>query len=151
MPIAGSRRIDPRTKDDLWAIGALLAGLFLALAAAPGVSLTGPVGVAVGFALRSLFGAGAAAVPLIPLFWAVALFGHLDRSLGRRVTILLGGLSVAVPFALAVGYQTWQAVANAALQAGALPDYPPCVNQSSAAGLASESRLAACSAGGCAA
>ena len=124
MPIAGSRRIDPRTKDDLWAIGALLAGLFLALAAAPGVSLTGSVGVAVGFALRSLFGAGAAAVPLIPLFWAVALFGHLDRSLGRRVTILLGGLSVTVPFALGVGYQTWQAVANAALQAGALPDYP---------------------------
>ena len=105
-------------------IGALLAGLFLALAAAPGVSLTGPVGIAVGAFLRSFFGAGAALVPLIPLFWAVALFGHLDRSLGRRVTILLAGLSLTVPFALGVGYQTWQGVAHAALEAGALPDYP---------------------------
>ncbi len=124
MPTAGSRRIDPRTKDDLWAIGALLAGLFLALATAPGVSLTGPVGIAVGAFLRSFFGAGAALVPLVPLFWAVALFGHFDRSLGRRVTILLAGLSLTVPFALGVGYQTWQGVAHAALAAGALPDYP---------------------------
>ena len=124
MLTAGSRRIDPRTKDDLWAIGALLAGLFLALATAPGVSLTGPVGINVGAALRSFFGAGAAAVPLVPLFWAVALFGHLDRSLGRRVTILLAGLSLTVPFALGVGYQTWESVAHASLQAGALPDYP---------------------------
>ena len=124
MPTAGSRRIDPRTRDDLWAIGALIAGLFLALAAAPGVALTGSVGVAIGFALRSVFGAGAAAVPLIPLFWAVALFGHLDRTLGRRVTILLAGLSVTVPFTLGVGYQTWESVAHAALAAGSLPDYP---------------------------
>jgi S-DNA-T family DNA segregation ATPase FtsK/SpoIIIE len=127
MPTAGSRRIDPRTKNDLWAIGALLAGLFLALATAPGISLTGPVGIALGSALRAFFGAGAAAVPLIPLFWAVALFGHLDRSLGRRVTILLAGLSLTVPFALGVGYQTWESVAHAALVAGALPEYPPWV------------------------
>jgi S-DNA-T family DNA segregation ATPase FtsK/SpoIIIE len=124
MPTAGSRRIDPRAKDDLWAIGALLAGLFLALATAPGVSLTGSVGVALGSALRALFGAGAAAVPLIPLFWTVALFGRLDRGLGRRVTILLGGLAIAVPFALGVGFQTWESVAHEAIRAGALPEYP---------------------------
>jgi len=124
MPTAGSRRIDPRTKDELWAVAALLAGLFLALATAPGVALTGPVGVAVGSFLRSLFGAAAAAVPLVPLFWTVALFGHLERGLGRRVTILLAGLAVTVPFALGVGYQTWESVAHAALLSGALPAYP---------------------------
>ncbi|HVO35568.1 MAG TPA: hypothetical protein VMT21_08400, partial [Gemmatimonadales bacterium] len=74
--------------------------------------------------MRSWFGAGSAAIPLIPLFWAVALFGHLDRSLGRRVTILLAGLSLTVPFALGVGYQTWESVAHAALASGALPEYP---------------------------
>ncbi len=124
MPTAGSPRIDPRTKDDLWAIGALLAGLFLALATAPGVALTGPAGVALGAGLRTLFGAGSAALPLIPLFWAVALFGHLDRGLGRRVTILFAGLAITVPFALGVGFQTWESVAHAALSAGALPEYP---------------------------
>jgi S-DNA-T family DNA segregation ATPase FtsK/SpoIIIE len=127
MPTAGSRRIDPRTKDDLWAIAALLAGLFLALATAPGVALTGPVGVAVGSGLRAVFGAGSAAIPLIPLFWAVALFGHSERGLGRRVTILFAGLAVTVPFALGVGYQTWESVAHAALASGALPAYPPWV------------------------
>ncbi len=124
MPTAGSRRIDPRTKDDLWAIGALLAGVFLALAASPGVSLTGAIGMSIGGAIRQLFGVGAAAVPLIPLFWAVALFGHFDRSLGRRVTILLAGLSLSAPFALGVGFQTWQEVGHAELLAGHSPDYP---------------------------
>ncbi len=67
---------------------------------------------------------GTAAVPLIPLCWAVALFGHFDRSLGRRVTVLLAGLAITVPFAVGVVYQNANAAARAMLAAGALPDYP---------------------------
>jgi S-DNA-T family DNA segregation ATPase FtsK/SpoIIIE len=80
--------------------------------------------VTLGRALRSFLGAGAAALPLIPLFWAVVLFGHLGRSLGRRVTILLVGLAVTVPFAAGVAYQTMDAAAQAQVAAG-LPPQPP--------------------------
>ncbi len=96
-------------------------GAFLARATAPAVSLTGHAGVALGGALRSLLGVGAAAVPLIPLCWAVALFGHFDRSLGRRVTVLLIGLAVTVPFVVGVVYQNADAAARAALAAGLAP------------------------------
>jgi S-DNA-T family DNA segregation ATPase FtsK/SpoIIIE len=80
--------------------------------------------VAVGRALRGFFGSGAAAVPLIPLFWAIVLFGHFHRSLGRRVTILLAGLAVTVPFAAGVAYQNMNAAAQAMVAAG-LPPEPP--------------------------
>jgi S-DNA-T family DNA segregation ATPase FtsK/SpoIIIE len=105
---------------------ALLAGAFLALAAAPPpvVALTGPVGTAVGRALRAFFGVGAAAVPAVPLCWAVVLFGHLDRSLGRRLTVLLAGLAVAVPFAGGVAYQNADASARALLAVGTAPTPP---------------------------
>ena len=86
-------------------MAALLAGAFLALAVPPSLAVTGPVGIAIGTLLRAVFGVGSAAVPLIPLFWAVALFGHLPQVAPRRVTILLAGLAIAVPFTLAVIYQ----------------------------------------------
>jgi S-DNA-T family DNA segregation ATPase FtsK/SpoIIIE len=118
MPTAGSRRIDPRTKDDLWAVAALLAGLFLALATVPGIAVTGSAGVTLGEWLRDAFGVGAAAVPLVPLAWAVALFGHLDRPVGRRFTVLFAGLALTVPFALGVGFNTFSAEARATYAAG---------------------------------
>ncbi|MDO8665348.1 MAG: hypothetical protein Q7J79_01960, partial [Gemmatimonadales bacterium] len=76
-----------------------------------------------GGALREWFGIGAAAFPLIPLFWAVALFGHLDRSLGRRVTILLAGLAFTVPFAAGAIYQYTDPAARALLEAGQPPEH----------------------------
>jgi len=127
MPTGGSRPIDPRTKDDLWAIGALLAGLFLALAAAPSVQLTGRAGVALGGVLRAWLGVGAAAVPLVPLAWAAVLFGHGERGLGRRLTLLLAGLAITVPYAVGVGFQAASPAARAALAAGAPPAYPAAV------------------------
>jgi hypothetical protein len=73
-------------------------GAFLALATLPPpIALTGAVGAWIGDHLRSLFGVGVAAIPLIPLFWSVALFGHFDRPISRRVTILLAGLALTVP------------------------------------------------------
>lgn len=49
------------------------------------------------------------------------MFGHFDRSLGRRVTVLLIGLAVTVPFAVGVVYQNADAAARAALAAGQAP------------------------------
>ena len=62
-------------------MAALLAGLFLGLATLPPpVAVTGPVGRAIGAFLRDTFGVGAATIPLVPLFWAIALFGHFERA-----------------------------------------------------------------------
>jgi S-DNA-T family DNA segregation ATPase FtsK/SpoIIIE len=98
---------------------ALLAGAFLALATfPPSAPVTGPLGKLLGGLLRGALGVGAAAVPLIPLFWAGALFGHLDRVIGRRVTILLAGLVFAVPFAVGVVYQYGSEAARAEIAIG---------------------------------
>jgi len=70
---------------------------------------------------------GAAAVPLMPLAWAVALFGHFERAVGRRVTVLLAGLAVTVPFAAGVAFQSFDAAASAALAAAGEVAYPPVV------------------------
>ncbi len=107
-------------------MAALLAGAFLALATVPPpVALTGPVGRVMGQLLRGALGMGAAAVPLIPLFWAVALFGHFDKVVGRRVTILLLGLALAVPFAIGVVFQYTDPAARAAIAAGHAYDHNP--------------------------
>ncbi len=99
-------------------------GAFLALATPPALSVTGPVGRVVGGALRALFGSGAAAVPLIPLFWSVALFGHFERATMRRVTILLSGLALAVPFTLGVIYQYSDPLVRGGIEAGRPYDPP---------------------------
>jgi S-DNA-T family DNA segregation ATPase FtsK/SpoIIIE len=77
--------------------------------------------------LRQWFGVGAAGFPLIPLWGAVALFGHVDKSLGRRVTVLLAGLAVTVPFAAGVVFQYADPAARALLEAGSPPEPPPWV------------------------
>jgi S-DNA-T family DNA segregation ATPase FtsK/SpoIIIE len=71
-----------------------------------------------GGGLRRLFGIGAVAVPLIPLFWSIALFGHLDRTIGRRVTVLFAGLALAVPFTLAVVFQYADPIVREGLSRG---------------------------------
>ncbi|HWO88722.1 MAG TPA: DNA translocase FtsK [Gemmatimonadales bacterium] len=127
MPTDASppQRSEPRRKDELRATGALLLGVFLALATLPlTASVTGSVGRSVGAAIREVFGAGSAAVPLISLFWSVALLGHFDRNLSRRITVLLGGLAIAIPFALGVAYQYGEPAVREALAAG-IPYDPP--------------------------
>jgi len=100
-------------------VAALLAGAFLALATLPPpVAVTGALGAILGGFLRGALGVGAAAVPLIPLFWAIVLFGHFEKGVGRRLTTLLGGLAITAPFALAVGYQYLDPIATNALARG---------------------------------
>jgi S-DNA-T family DNA segregation ATPase FtsK/SpoIIIE len=98
--------------------------VFLALATLPPpVRVTGAVGGAIGGASRQWFGLGAAAFPLVPLFWAVVLFGHFDRSLGKRVTILLAGLAFTVPFTAGAIYQYTDPAARALLAQGQAPEH----------------------------
>jgi hypothetical protein len=110
----------------LWAVLALLAGAFLALAVPPPPvdAVTGPAGAAIGHAVRAALGVGAAFVPLAFLLWAVVLFGHFERTLGRRLTVLCGGLALTVPYALGVVWQNLSAGAREAMAAGTLPAYP---------------------------
>ena len=105
---------------------ALLAGVFLALASLPApVEVTGAVGSLIGGGLREFFGVGAAAVPAVPLAWSIALFGHFERPFGRRITVLLAGLAVAVPFALGVIWQFTDPAALTLLDSGRqVPEYP---------------------------
>ena len=86
--------------------------------------MTGPLGAALGRSLRAVFGVGAAAIPLAFLLWAVVLFGHFERTLGKRLSILCAGLAITVPFALAVGWQHLTSPAREAMAAGNLPAYP---------------------------
>ena len=68
--------------------------------------------------LHTWLGIGAAAVPLIPLYWSISLFGHFDRSLAKRVTILLVGLAITVPFTAGVLYQAIEGDLREAMDAG---------------------------------
>ncbi|MGD0484880.1 MAG: DNA translocase FtsK, partial [Gemmatimonadales bacterium] len=71
-----------------------------------------------------MFGVGAAAAPLVCVLWAVVLFGHFERSLGRRLGILCAGLALTVPYALGVAWQNLSDVARDAIAGGNLPAYP---------------------------
>ena len=72
------------------------------------------MGAALGRGLRAVFGVGAVFVPLVFILWAVVLFGHQERTLGKRLTVLCAGLVVAVPFAAGV---VWQYAFEAGRQA----------------------------------
>ena len=80
--------------------------MFLALAVLPATSsVTGGLGGWIGATLVEWLGVGAAAAPLICFAWAAILFGHFETSAGRRLTLLICGLSILAPFALAIAYQ----------------------------------------------
>ena len=99
----------------------LLAGVFLGLAVVPATaSVTGTIGAWVGRVLVRVFGVGVAAIPLIPLAWSVALFGYFDRSVPRRITLLLAGLAVTVPFTLAVIFQYSDPLVRDQIEMGAM-------------------------------
>jgi S-DNA-T family DNA segregation ATPase FtsK/SpoIIIE len=71
-----------------------------------------------------VFGVGAAAAPLVCVLWAVVLFGHFERNLGRRLGILCAGLALTVPYALGAAWQNLSPFARDAMAAGELPAYP---------------------------
>ncbi|NNG17594.1 MAG: DNA translocase FtsK [Gemmatimonadales bacterium] len=88
----------------LGAIGALAAGIFVALALLP-IPVTGPLGSILGQSLWRWLGVGALGIPLLGIGLALAGFDHLPKLSMPRVAALIGGLSVIVPFILGVVFR----------------------------------------------
>ena len=92
------------TPDDrrrLGAVAALVLGLFVAVSLLE-LRLTGPLGSAVGSALKGALGLGAIGLPLLGLGVALAGFQRLPLLDMKRVALLMGGLSLLAPFFVAV-------------------------------------------------
>ncbi len=93
--------MNPKARQELIGIAALLVGLFLGLTLLP-VALTGSWGRALGAALRQMFGLGAVILPILGLGWALAAFERLGALSWDRAAVLGAGLILLVPYGIAV-------------------------------------------------
>ncbi len=93
----------------LWAVLALVAGAFLALALLP-VNLTGPLGSAIGPALWQALGLGALGAPLLGLLLGFAGLDRLPRLDMKRAAILTLGGTLLIPYVIAVLVRADQAI-----------------------------------------
>ncbi len=91
----------PEDRRRLGALSALVLGIFLGLCLIPGMP-TGALGRTLGGLLWRSFGAGAVGLPLLGLALALAGFDRLPRLDMKRAAVLLGGLSLLVPFVIGV-------------------------------------------------
>src|SRR4029077_5729706 len=85
--------VNPRAREELVGIGALVLGLFLGLTLAPW-HVTGNIGSAVGGALWNGFGVGSAVIPALGIGWALAAFGRMGSVSSPRAATLGVGLIV---------------------------------------------------------
>ncbi len=90
-----------RHKQELTAIVALLAGVFIGLTLLPW-DVTGPAGQVVGGMLWRSLGSGAAIIPVMGIVIALASFGRIREPSVRRLWLLTAGLVVLLPFAIGV-------------------------------------------------
>src|SRR5205814_1069923 len=95
------RGMNPKARQELVGIAALLVGFFLGLTLLP-VSLTGSWGRAMGAALWQGFGIGAIVVPILGVGWALAAFDRLGALTWGRAAVLGAGLILLVPYGVAV-------------------------------------------------
>src|SRR5262245_2889100 len=109
------RRMNPKARQELLGIAALLVGLFLGLTLLP-LALTGSWGRTLGGGLWQWFGVGAIAVPILGVAWALAAFDRLGALSWGRAAVLGTGLVVLIPYGIAVAiggtfpaadYATW--------------------------------------------
>src|SRR3989454_12122117 len=101
--------MNPKARQELVGIAALLVGFFLGLTLLP-VPLTGSWGRAMGAALWQLFGVGAIVVPILGVGWALAAFERLGALSWGRAAVLGAGLILLIPYGIAVAIG---------------PDFPP--------------------------
>src|SRR5437867_2235195 len=96
--------MNPKARQELVGIAALLVGFFLGLTLLP-VPLTGSWGRTIGNALWQLFGVGAIVVPILGVGWALAAFERLGALSWGRAAVLGAGLILLIPYgiALAIG------------------------------------------------
>src|SRR2546428_11959168 len=101
--------MNPKARQELIGIAALLVGLFLGLTLLP-VALTGSWGRTIGGALWQVFGVGAIVVPIPGVRWALAAFERLGALSWGRAAALGAGPLLPIPYGIA-------------LASG--PDFPP--------------------------
>jgi DNA segregation ATPase FtsK/SpoIIIE, S-DNA-T family len=93
--------MNAETRRRFGALAALIAGLFVALALVLHAK-TGWLGRVLGEALWQALGIGALFVPLLGCGIALAGFDRLPRLDMKRAALLLGGLTILVPYVLGV-------------------------------------------------
>jgi S-DNA-T family DNA segregation ATPase FtsK/SpoIIIE len=93
--------MNPKARQELIGIAALLVGFFLGLTLLP-VALTGSWGRTIGGALWQLFGVGAVVLPLLGVGWALAAFERLGALSWGRAASLGAGLILLIPYGIAV-------------------------------------------------
>ena len=101
--------MNPKARQELIGIAALLVGFFLGLTLLP-VALTGSWGRTIGGALWQVFGVGAIVVPILGVGWALAAFERLGALSWGRTAALGAGLVLLIPYGIAVAIG---------------PDFPP--------------------------
>ena len=106
--------MNPKARQELLGIAAVLVGLFLGLTLLP-VGLTGSWGRTIGHNLWQLFGLGAVVLPFLGIGWALAAFDRLGALSWGRAASFGAGLILLVPYGIAVAigpafppsYDTW--------------------------------------------
>jgi len=93
--------MNPKARAELIGVGALMVGLFLGLTLLPW-PLTGGLGKALGAYCWQYFGVGALLFPVLGIGWALAAFGRLGSLTTGRAGMLVAGLIVLVPYAIAI-------------------------------------------------
>jgi len=93
--------VNPRVREELIGIGALIVGVFLGLTLL-GTPLTGSWGGALGLWLWKAFGAGAVLLPALGVLWALAAFQRLGTLSTLRGAALGAGLVVLVPYGIGI-------------------------------------------------
>ncbi len=93
--------MNPESRRRFGALAALIAGLFVTLALVLHAQ-TGWLGTVLGDALWRALGVGAAGIPLLGFAIALAGFDRLPRLDMKRAALLMGGLTLLVPFVLGV-------------------------------------------------
>jgi S-DNA-T family DNA segregation ATPase FtsK/SpoIIIE len=93
--------VNPRVREELIGIGALVVGVFLGLTLL-GTHVTGSWGRGLGLGLWKLFGVGAVLLPLLGITWALAAFQRLGSLSALRAAALGAGLVILVPYVLGV-------------------------------------------------
>ncbi|HKA58994.1 MAG TPA: DNA translocase FtsK [Gemmatimonadales bacterium] len=93
--------MNPKQRQELIGIGALLVGLFLGLTLLP-IGLTGSWGRSIGSTLWQWLGLGAVVVPILGAVWALAAFERLGALSWGRAASLCAGLILLVPYGVAI-------------------------------------------------